>query len=366
MEFLFINIAKILLAFMSSFFITFYVVPLLRAAALKLSIVDYPDGKLKTHKIATPYLGGIAVYLGFITALSLVFPLKNQFFLFLLGATHLLFVGLLDDLISMKPYQKFVGQCIALVCFLKGGFFLKEVFLSSVDHTFLSFFWLFISAGWILSVINAFNLVDVMDGLATTLAIGITISFIVIAYFFNIFNLMLLLMSFLGALCAFLWFNKPPAYIYLGDAGSLFIGGIIATIPFLIPWGTYTPYGYIAPLIILFMPLCEVGTLILIRLYKKIPFYQGSPDHFSHYLQRKQWSRSSILIYVLFVQSFLLLNGLLFAYNILSLKNASTIFICIIALWYGILLLKKENLIFVAFFKKFLHKTTYFRKKYPV
>ncbi|MGC2310780.1 MAG: MraY family glycosyltransferase [Candidatus Babeliaceae bacterium] len=363
MFFSIVLILKFLIAFLSSFLVTLYMIPLLSAAAFKLGVVDYPDGKLKIHKKPTPYLGGIAVYLGFIIALSLIFPFKNNFFLFLLGTTLLLFVGLLDDLIIMKPYQKFFGQCIALVCFLKGGFFLKEVFLSSLPNYSMSFFWLIISAGWILSVINAFNLVDVMDGLATTLATGISICFLVIALFFNVPLLMLLLLSFLGALSAFFWFNKPQARIYLGDAGSLFIGGIIATIPFLIPWGTYIPYGYLAPVIILFMPLCEVATLILIRLYKGIPFYQGSPDHFCLYLQKKGWSIYAILGYVVLVQVFLFIIAFLFVRNMLSFTHLIVIMSIFVSIWYLILWSKKEDLLRVAFLGKFLKKATLFFKK---
>jgi UDP-GlcNAc:undecaprenyl-phosphate GlcNAc-1-phosphate transferase len=350
------------LALFISFLITFYLVPFLAEAAFRLNIIDHPDGKLKIHKAPTPYLGGVGIYLGFIVALSLVFPFENSFFLFLLGTTLLLFIGLLDDLIAMKSYQKFLGQCIALICFLKGGFFLKEVFLSSLSHYLWSYFWLIISAGWILSVINAFNLVDVMDGLATTLAFSIAISFLTMAYIFQVPVVMLLLFSFLGALAAFLWFNKPPARIYLGDAGSLFIGGTIAVIPFLMPWGTYTPYGFFALPVILFIPLCEVATLIIIRTYKGIPFYAGSPDHFSLYLQGKGWSKWTILAYVVTVQALLTVVALLFVCNYISLSNFIITTLLFAGSWYLMLGLIKVPIKGVAFLGKFFKNATPFFK----
>lgn len=321
-----------------SFFFTYYFVPLFLRAAKKLGIIDYPDGNLKIHKNPTPYLGGVAIYLGFISTLSIVYPFENQMFLFLVGSTVLLFVGLLDDLISINPSEKFFGQIIATFCFLKAGFYLKEQFLSNFYNIFISFF-------WILTIINAFNLVDIMDGLATIIALLSTIGFLICAIFFNNFLVALLLSSFLGALFAFLLFNKPEARIYLGDAGSCFIGGFLATVPFMLPWGTYTIYGFITPIIILLIPLLEVGTLILIRTYKRIPFYQGSPDHFAIYLQRNGWSKFQILTYISIVSIFLILLAFFVVAYFINIFVASILMLIFIIFWY-LVLSKQKNSIF--------------------
>jgi len=295
-------------ALVISLLVTFYLVPFCIAIAKRLQFIDEPDGKIKKHKQATPYMGGIAVYVGFLTAFCLTFPFENNMLLFFAGSTLLLFIGLIDDLVVLKPYQKFFGQILATICFLKAGFYLKAQFFSNCWN-------IPISAFWMLLVMNAFNLVDVMDGLATVLAICATTSFLVIAIYFDNEATALLLSSFLGPLLAFLWYNKPTAKIYLGDAGSLFIGGFLAIVPFLFNWGTYTLSGYLTPLVILAIPLLEVSTLILIRSYKGIPFYMGSPDHFSIYLQQRGWSKEGILGYVvllstiLFGVSFLFLIG---------------------------------------------------------
>jgi len=312
---------KLLFSFVLSFLFTLYLIPHLCALAFRFRMVDIPDGKIKKHKKVTPYLGGVAIYFGFIVAIAITFPFENKMFLFLVGSTLLLFVGLLDDLIIMKPQQKFFGQIIAAFCFLKAGFYLKQ-------HFFFSNIWnIPISFLWTLAIINAFNLVDVMDGLATLLASFATLSFLFFALYLNHYSLAMLLAAFLGALIAFFLYNKPRAKIYLGDAGSLFIGGFLANIPFLFNWGTYSSYGYITPVVVLAIPLIEVGTLIAVRTYKKIPFYQGSPDHFSIYLQQKGWSKSKILFYsainslVLFVFAFLLFKGYVYLWGFMLLGS---------------------------------------------
>jgi len=326
-------IVRLLCAFLLSFLITLYITPLLIAVAHKLGIVDKPDGKLKKHDQATAYLGGVAVYFGFLTALALLFPFENQQFLFLVGVTLLLFIGLIDDLIALKPYQKLWGQMIAALCFLKAGFFLREHFFSYIPNIFISFV-------WIVGIINAFNLIDVMDGLATSVAFMAAGSFLVAAIMYQSWPTAILITAFMGALAAFFLFNKPKARIYLGDSGSLFIGGFMATVPFMLPWGTYNSYGFLTSLIFLMIPLLEVGTLILVRTYKRIPFYQGSPDHFSTYLRVwGGWSVRGILIYSTILSLILLGMGILFFLGFMSLPMFMVSGGLFILFWYLILLL---------------------------
>lgn len=327
MEFLF----KFLFVFLWSFLITFYLVPLFSKVALKFGIVDCPDGRLKKHKFPTPYLGGMAIFLGFVTAVSLVLPFENQFFLFIFASMFLLFVGLLDDLIVLTPAQKFFGQAVAVLCYLKSGFYLKVSFFNNA--------WgIGISAFWFLLFINAFNLIDIMDGLATTVAIGMTLSYLVFALLMHNYIYSLVLLAFLGSLCAFIWFNKPQAKIYLGDSGSLFIGGFLASAPFAISWSEYNTFGYLVPLIISAIPLVEVGTLILVRTYKKIPFFLGSPDHFAIFLQGCGVSRGRILLIMLFIAFLLFLCSFFFFYSYIDID----IFLsgCVLAmfLWFLFLL----------------------------
>ena len=257
-----------------------------------------------------------------------------------MGITLLLIVGLIDDLMVLKPLHKFLGQFIAVFCFLKAGFHLKI-------NLFSNWWNICLSAFWMLSVINAFNLVDVMDGLASTLAIGAALSFLFIALVSHAFSVALLLCAFLGSVLAFLWYNKPVAKIYLGDAGSLFIGGLLANIPFLLDWGTYSEYGYLAPIVIVAIPGLEVTTLIIIRTYKGIPFFQGSPHHFSMYLKRRGWSIPLILAYV-FGLSLILGAGAAMIYGGILQKfgvfgRGSFVFSLLVcgAFW------KKQNLMFV-------------------
>jgi len=321
---------RFLIGFIISFFVTYNLVPLFCDIAIKYGIIDTPDGIIKKHKRPTPYLGGLAIYVGLLTSLAVIFSFENHFFLILVGSTLLLFVGLIDDLIALTPQQKFIAQIVSVFCFLKSGLYLKTHFFSNIWS-------IFISALWCLTIINAFNLVDVMDGLSATLAALITSSFFAIALYYGHLSLALLLIVFLGTLLAFLCFNRPPASIYLGDAGSLFLGGFLAPIPFLFNWGTYNWYGYISPIVLFGIPLLEVMSLVLIRTYKGVPFYNPSPDHFCLYLKEHGWQPKHILGYMVLLSAIQLIVTFLFLAGTINLFGLIMASIAFISLWAAVL-----------------------------
>lgn len=310
-----------------AFLLTFFLIPVLCWMSGKYQLVDIPDGVIKMHERPIPNLGGFAVYAGFVIAFLLRLSTSNNWLEnFFIGITLLLVVGLADDRLCFTPAQKFFCQLIVALFFLRTGFYLKHLFFCPlITHL--------ISILWILTVVNAFNLIDIMDGLATTVAICVSLTLLAIALYIKALTFVLLLSSFLGALIAFLWYNKPAACIYLGDAGALFIGGFLSVLSFLFPWDAYNPYGYIVVPFIFFIPLCELIFLIFIRTYKRIPFYLPSPDHFCMYLLRKGWSKVNILWYVSGISVFIFCTSILFFIQAISLFKFSLLWLFLLSLW---------------------------------
>lgn len=313
-------------SFLFSFLTAFYLLPLIASAARRLRFLDEPNGTIKVHQAPVPYLGGLAVYIPFVATLGLVYPFKNIILWLLLGISLLLFIGLIDDLKVLKPGQKFFGQVVAVLCFLKGGLSLKTVFFSSALNIFLSGFWM-------LSVINAFNLVDVMDGLSSLIAIVAATSFFVVALFFKQYAYSMLLLAFLGPLLAFFLHNKPPAKIYLGDAGAMFIGGFLAAMPLLFPWSYQFLDAYYVPAIILGIPLLEVSFLVVIRTWLGIPFFRGSPHHFCIYLRNKGWSKEMVLVFTGVMGSILSVCALLFLSKLITLPWLVVAGVVFLSVW---------------------------------
>jgi UDP-GlcNAc:undecaprenyl-phosphate GlcNAc-1-phosphate transferase len=324
---------KHIFALIFSFLLALYIIPLIIKAAYRLRFLDKPDGEVKVHEKATPYLGGFGVFIPFIITLGLIYPFQNDSMWLLLGSTLLLCIGLVDDLKVLVHWQKFLGQFFAVACFLKGGFSLRTDFFSGYYNIVFSAFWM-------LSVINAFNLVDVMDGLSSLLALIAATSFCMLALWLKQYTLSLLLLAFIGPLFAFFLFNKPPAKIYLGDTGSLFVGGFLSAVPMLLGWSSIHVDGKFAPLIILGVPLLMLGiplleilSLVIIRTSKGIPFYCASPHHFSIYLRKKKWSVPIILAFSGLSSAMLSLIAFLLLLNIIELWHAILSIIAFCAVW---------------------------------
>lgn len=310
-----------------SFLITIFLVPVFIRTAYYFKILDIPDGKIKKHKQPTPYLGGVAVYSGCMASIGLFFPVFPLFMPFFIGVTFLLCLGFFDDIIVLKPWQKFIGQ-------IGATFFLLAPFFSMVNVSLLSSMVAFI---WCLGIINAFNLIDVMDGLATIVAFFSCMAFVIVAFFFNSYGVIVIMSSLLGSLGAFFIYNFPPAAVYLGDAGSLFLGGVFAGVSVLLPWHSVAWYSYFIPVILLAIPLLEVATLISFRLYKGIPFYLASPDHFSMYLQCNGLSKRHILLYMSILSFFLLLLGCLLLVSYLTFPSVFLSMCMVVVFWFLIM-----------------------------
>lgn len=278
-----------------SFFITAIFLYYFRLIAYKFEIIDTPDGRLKRQERPVAYLGGLGVLCGLFSSF-LIFCGDCQIpLLFFLCICLLALLGVFDDVLRLHAFAKFLLQGVISYIFIK-SYAEKITFYGYSIPDGISDLLLFF---WSMLVINACNLIDVMDGLLATTTLAISCSYIALIFLCCQQQILplLLLVTLLGALLAFLCYNWPPATMYFGDSGSLFLGGFFAWMPFLINWPNQTGFILFIPALLLAIPLLEVTALIIIRHYKSIPFYQGSPHHFSHYLLQKGWRKSTILIF---------------------------------------------------------------------
>lgn len=248
----------------------------MRRAALQFGIVDRPDGKLKKHKRPMPYLGGIAIYLAFLLALALSFipEFDKEVLGLLLAGTIVLLLGFIDDLGFLKTWVKFAGQLIAVLVLVKSGILIKLVFLPTYVSIPLTFLWL-------VGMMNAFNIIDVMDGLAAGVAFFATVAFFFVALLNGRIMIAIVAITLAGSLLGFLRYNFHPARIYMGDTGSMFLGLMIGAMAMI---GSYTEknfLGFLAPLVILGIPIFDTIQVMFARWLKGIPVVRGSPDHYA-------------------------------------------------------------------------------------
>jgi UDP-GlcNAc:undecaprenyl-phosphate GlcNAc-1-phosphate transferase len=286
-------------SFVLSFLLTLYGTPLAQKVAFRYQLLDQPDGKLKKHSRPVPYMGGVIVYFAFISPISLMFAFNRQLLGILFASSILLLVGLFDDLKAITPGIKFLFQIVATYILLKSGIIIDLTLFPGWLDILLSFF-------WILTVINAFNIIDIMDGLAASVGAMSALTIFVVSLYSGDFLISILAVSLSAALLAFLRFNWEPARIFLGDAGSMVLGLVIGSLVMMVRYTRYNSLAFLSGLFVLGIPLFDLAYVILLRLVKGRKPFLGSPDHFALRLRKRMnWSSQKTVSVILFGQLFL-------------------------------------------------------------
>jgi UDP-GlcNAc:undecaprenyl-phosphate GlcNAc-1-phosphate transferase len=267
-----------LLVFIISFLLVFLSTPQVIRLAHRIGFLDYPS-PYKIHENPTPLLGGVVVYLGFAISFSfgiLVSRISwdgNLLGIFL-GSLVLLLLGLWDDKKKLSPSHKFFGQILAALLFI---IFSQRVLLLTNN-----FFDAFILLLWIVGLINALNFLDNMDGLCGGITFIHCVAFFVIGALNGQMTVVLISLSLGGAMLAFLRYNFRPAKIFLGDAGSMLNGFLLACTGILFVQKNPSHYTLLVPVLILSYPIFDISFVTFARLQEGRKFYQGGKDHSTH------------------------------------------------------------------------------------
>ena len=271
-------------AFLLAAGLAHYLTPVLRQAAIRFGIVDRPDGKLKNHRAPVPYLGGIAIYLSFLLSLALTVEFRREVLGILLAGAIVVILGLIDDLGAHSPAVKLAGQVVAILTLMKASVTIKLTFLPPGLALPLSFLWL-------LAITNAFNLIDIMDGLASGVGLISALVLAFVAAGSGREEVGTLLAGLAGSLAGFLRYNFEPARIYLGDTGSLFLGLMLGALAMNNSYTSRNLVASVSPVVILGVPLFDMLFVMFIRWRRGIPVMRGSPDHFP--LRLRKWRLST-------------------------------------------------------------------------
>ena len=259
--------------------------PLARQAAIKFGIVDRPDGNLKSQKEPVPYLGGLAIYMSFLLSLALTFEFSKELLGITLGGTIIVLLGLIDDFGVLTPEVKFLGQGLAAFVLIKSG---TMIYLSFIP------FWLrvFLTVLWVIAITNAFNIIDVMDGLSAGVGVVAAITLSVVAMMNGKITMAIMAAALAGSALGFLKYNFNPARIYMGDTGSMFLGFTLAALSIGNSIGSYTRsnfFGFLAPILIMGVPIFDTVFVMFIRFRRGQSVFRGSPDHFALRLKKVGW-----------------------------------------------------------------------------
>jgi UDP-GlcNAc:undecaprenyl-phosphate GlcNAc-1-phosphate transferase len=294
--------------------------PIMRLVANRYGVVDTPSESHKTHKSPVPYLGGVGIAIGvvgvtYLASLASDFS-RETFFLassVLIPAIVMGVVGLIDDLRKLSPWPRFILQSlfgIAISALLVATNTLGSPFGNNwIDIPITTLF--------IVGITNSINFFDNIDGGASgALAIAAIFLFI-LSFQSGQFLIAALSVVIAGATLGFLLWNKPPARIYMGDAGALFLGILIGSLAIRFdPNPIDRIASFAIPLLLLAIPILDTSVAVASRIRRRISPFQGGIDHLSHRLIRMGFNkRQSVLI--------LWIGSILFGSLAIAISNAS-------------------------------------------
>lgn len=274
------------LAFVLAAFVVYVLTPLMGVLARRMGVVSVPLDERRMHVDAMPMLGGLGMYLAVVISVVLVVPWGDTVKAVIVGGSVITAVGLVDDYVQIRPLVKFFGQLAAIGGALVFNVRMETVSLPFVDGRSVLPLWvsLLVTILWMAAIINMVNFIDGLDGLAAGVCAISALTFGIVA--FSLYRVDTAIVSFAlaGATLAFLRFNFHPAVIFMGDAGAMFLGFVLAVVSLQGVMKTSATVALILPLLVLAVPFFDLFLIVLRRLWRRVPFYRPGQDHVHHEL----------------------------------------------------------------------------------
>ena len=289
--------------------------PAFSAAALRFQWVDIPNER-KVHLVPTPRGGGIAMALGAFIPLCYWLHADAFVLAYLGGGGLLVFLGGVDDFRDLSPKAKFAGQiAAALIVVFLGGVRIENLGSLAPDNFLLpAWIGLPLTVFAIVGVTNAINLSDGLDGLAGGISLLIFSGIGYLAYLDANAGIGMICLALLGALFGFLRFNTHPASVFMGDAGSQFLGFSAVTLSLALTQGHPTPLSPVLPLILLGFPILDTLTVMATRISQGRSPFSADKNHFHHNLMQMGFLHPESVFIIYVFQALLLFASVSFRF----------------------------------------------------
>ena len=251
-----VNGHNIFMVLAVTFLTSLLFVPIAKRIAVHVGAVDKPN-KRRVNKVAMPTQGGLAIFASFVLGFVLYGGLNYQMIAILIGGFILIITGLVDGINSIKPLHKMLAQIVAAaIVVIYGGIYLSDISFLGLYMSFPVYISYVISIIFIVAIINAINLIDGLDGLCGGISSIYFATIAIIALMLNKIGGLdiILAIIMLGSTLGFLFHNFPPASIYLGDTGSMFLGYMISVIA-LLGFKVATLTSLVIPILTLSIPI---------------------------------------------------------------------------------------------------------------
>ena len=296
---------------LTSFAISLFLIPLILLVSKKFSLYDRIDER-KVHKGNISRLGGLAIFLGFFVAFMIWQVPHNNFKFNIYLYTSAMFLafitGFVDDIFHVRARIKLVLQIVSGILVSLSGLLINNFQVYSLFKIDFGFFAPILTVIWVVAFMNAINLLDGMDGLASGIVFIANIFIFILALTMNNMVVASISVIMAGAILGFYVFNFPPAKIFMGDGGAYFLGFMYSTIPLMGIKKSAVATLFLFPLILLLVPLTDIALVIFKRLKLGYNIFIADKNHLHHRLMSVGLTIRGIL---LIMYSYTIILGLL-------------------------------------------------------
>jgi len=321
-----------------AFMISFMLTPLIKIIAVKLNFIDKPDSKRKLHSSPKALLGGLAIYISFLITLLYSYKYldsfnsilkERNFYGLIIGTFLMLLIGLIDDFFNIPAFLKLFLQIVPAVILYYYDFKI-DILTNPISgetiklNQYISFF---LTIGWVLALTNSINLIDGMDGLASGITVIGCLTLFAIALNRGSQDIIsaVFTMVLLGSVAGFIKYNFPPASIFMGDTGSLFIGYTLSAIGILGINKSTTAIALMVPIAAVGIPIYDTFFAIFRRTKRGVKIFKADSEHIHHRLLKMGLSQR---------QTLLLLYGLsiyfgVIAFSFLKIPNQMALIVLV-------------------------------------
>ena len=353
---MFLNTAvwiKVMLAILIAFVVSFALTPVVKILAQKVGAMDVPGEARRVHDHPIPRMGGLAIFLGFIVSMLLFVDITQEVRGILLGSIIIVITGVIDDIISLRAWTKFLIQILSAVIAVLHGVVINVVsnpnVFSSQEAIVLGWLAIPLTVLWIVGITNSVNLIDGLDGLAVGVSTISCVTILVVALLVSEPNVALIMpiaitmAALAGACIGFMPYNLNPARIFMGDTGSLLLGYVLATVSVLGLFKFYAIVTFVVPVLALAVPLSDTLFAFCRRiLHGQSPFH-ADRGHFHHKLMDLGLNQKQAVAILYAISATLGLAAV-----VLTTKGSIRIALLILALLIGFVV--------CAFIRKSVHK----------
>lgn len=291
--------SKYILIVFISFLVSFFATFIVKKIAIYVNALDIPNER-KIHKKPMPRLGGLAIFAAFLVGYILFGSISTQMISILIGGFIIILTGIVDDIKPIPAKIKFVFQALAAITVvIYGQLYFNDITILGSTFVFPLYINKLLSVFFILGIINAMNFIDGLDGLSSGIS---SIYFLTISIIAIVLNRLggldvTLALIMLGATLGFLEHNFPPAKIFIGDTGSMFLGFMISVIA-LLGYKLATITSLIIPVLLLFIPIVDTLLAIVRRLIKHEAIDKPDKEHLHHQLLKLTSSQTKTVLII--------------------------------------------------------------------